>query len=880
MTSSASPDTARAARPALRLRAPLIGRTHELALLEDALFDTLGNRTPHTLAILGGAGVGKSRLCREFLADMRIRHPELRVLAGQCRQGGERYGVMRALLRNRLGLVEGMAPEAAASTLREIVGEVLGDRRVGELVQFLGAFLDLGLPDSQLVQAISDDAEQMRQLSRSVLRRFLEADATRQPLVIALDDFHLAHADAASLVHYLARSLTAAPILFVVVARPELFDRHPEWLEMGGEAVRFDLRPLDDADAATMIEQLLLPFGAAPAELARLCDETIERAGGNPFVIEQIMRTFVERGVVSAHPDGAMRIDLARMAQVELPLTVDDAIQARIAGLGSEERNLLEMAASMGGVFWLGALVALERGAGVPPRLWSEKHADRKRIAASLDELVERDYLLRLPDASIAGETEYAFKHNLEREALQRYTSKQLLAHHHRVIAQWLERNQGEGSEEQHELVAQHFDLGCVPERAAHHYLAAAERARVRYASARAVEYYRRGLALLGEGKGLARLQALEGFGDALETCGQRDHALAVFEQLRVLAYQLDMGSQAASAHAHIGRLHRDLGQLSDALDHLDAAQALFESAGDVPGGASTLETLASIQRLKGNFAAAEHLLREAVENAESRKDDRALARALIGQGSIDRERLQLTAAEDTLGRALGIARRIGDDAATGDALVQLGATRAHGADTEHALSLWQEALSLAQQTSDRHRQVAARVAIGACAYRTGAYAQALAELTQAAALAGPLGNRLVEADVLRSLAKARAFTGDLSGAMADGLRAIAIFDGAGARPQLGVALRSYAEIASASPAHDVVSFFERACAIFAELAADLELARASLGLAEYLGRGSAEAADGRDRALRAEGLRTHARQLIDRHAGITIRASLVPRRA
>ncbi|HEX2679142.1 MAG TPA: ATP-binding protein, partial [Polyangiales bacterium] len=121
MAAVAPSNSARSPGNALRLRAPLVGRDHELALLENALNDAITQRSPRTMLVLGSAGVGKSRLTRELLADIRVRHPEVRVLSGQCREGGERMGVMRALLRNRLGLQEGMDAETAANALRETV---------------------------------------------------------------------------------------------------------------------------------------------------------------------------------------------------------------------------------------------------------------------------------------------------------------------------------------------------------------------------------------------------------------------------------------------------------------------------------------------------------------------------------------------------------------------------------------------------------------------------------------------------------------------------------------------------------------------------------------------------------------------------------------
>jgi predicted ATPase len=865
-----------------RLRAPLCGRDHEIALLEDALSDTLTTSTPHAFALIGGAGLGKSRLLREFVADVRVRHPDTRVLLTQCREGGDPFGAIRALLRSRFGLVDGMDPETMRAALRDAVGEVIGDRRVGELVHFLGAFLDVALPDSPLAQVMSDDPEQVQKVGRSVLRRFLEADARKQPLLIALDDLHLAHPETASLLHYLIGSLSGAPVLFVVATRPELFDKHPAWLDLGGSALRFELGPLDLDSASLMVEHLLTPTGTPPDELV---DEAVELAAGNPYLIEQIVRTFLEQGVLVPTSATHWDVNLERLEQVQLPLSVDDAIQARIAGLSSDERGLLEMAAALGGVFWVGALIALERAQTTPPRLFSDPKQDRQRIAGVLDELVARDYVMRLPDASIPGEIEYAFKHNLEREALHRYTSRVLLVRHHRVIAEWLELRSAEPNEEQHELMAQHFELGNVPARAAQHYLLAADRARARHAAARASGYYGRGLKLLGDGEAALRLRALERWGEALVRCGKSDEALEAYESMRVLAYQLDALNLAALAHARIGRAHRDGGSLDEALEHLDTAQALYEAVGDRVGLAAALDAMSAVHALRGHLEAAEHVLREAIATFEAARDERSLSHAYVSLGVLQRDTLRMDDALGSLTQALALQRKQQDDGGAAETLMHLGALNDRLGEHDHALSQWSDALQMAKRLDDRVREAAVLTCLGAAAYRRGAHDEALTKLTQADKLAATLGDRLQEADTLRSLAKARAMTGDFAGAIQAITRCLDLLERAQNRPQLAVALRTRAEIAASAPVDvsdiDPVAMFERASALHDELRQDLEHARTLLALADCLGKGSAEHVDGRERAIRAERLRQRARELMERHKGLTLRASVIlPKRA
>jgi predicted ATPase len=866
---------------ALRLRSPLVGRRAEVSMLEDALTETIERRAPHAITVMGSPGVGKTRLVREFIADLHARDDSVSVYTGHSREGGPAFGAIRSLLRARLGLHEGLQGDALEAQFRSAVSSIIGDQRVGEFLHFLGAFLDIELPDSPFIRAMGADQEQLRQIGRTVLRRFLELDAAQQPLVLVLEDFHWAQEESLGLVRYLIESLGDAPVLFIVVARPTLLSRYPEWGELKGNAMRFDLAPLDQDDAAEMIQHLLAPAGNAPGALV---DTAVELAGGSPYLLEQLVRTYMDNGIIEVEPDGRWTIDLSNLDETELPLSIEDAINARIGALHTAERSLLEMAATVGGVFWLGALVALERFTASPPEYWNDPDADRRRIAALLDELSDRDYVMTVPDSAIAGETEYVFKHNLERESLRRYTSKSLLTRYHLAIAQWLEFRLGDESEEQHELLAQHFEKGGAPERAAHHYLRAADRARLRYAATRAAEYYAVGLNLLGAANSARRLDALQHFGEVLQLAGRNSEALSTFEEMRAQAYQLDLKDRAGIAHERIGRVRRDLGHLSRAMQHLDTANALCEAAGDERGAATTLDAMAMIHSLRGNGDAAEHMIKEALDTMERLGDRAAVARCHHNLGIVYRDSLRLDAALDSFRRALTLRQELQDAQGVAESLTLMGVVQDHMGNGDQAATLWREALAAAESRGDRVRQAVVLTCLGGSAYRRGEAKQAVKMLEQADALARTLGDRLQEADTLRSLAKARALIGDLAGAFGDVSRAIAIFEQAESKPQLGVALRTLGEIAAAGRFEgrpddlQAEHLFDRSMKVLKEVGHDVELAHTCFAYAEHVGHGMAEHADGRERAVWAEQMRHYGQELLERRKGFSIRPSRVPR--
>jgi len=863
-----------------RLRAPLVGRKHELSMLEDALQETLGGNIPHTITIMGTPGVGKSRLVREFLADVRARDDRVRVITSHSREDGPAFGVIRGILRTRLGLMEGGDPAEVEETFRSAVSEVIGDRRVGEFLHFLGAFLDLQLPDSPLIQAMGNDPEQLRQLGRTVLRRFLELDAANQPLILALEDFQWAHQDSVDLLRYLIGSLRDVPLMFIIVSRPELLNRCPDWMEVGGNAMRFDLAPLDHEDASTMIEHLLANAGALPDELL---DAAVDLAGGNPYLLEQIVRTFIEEGIVIPLEQGPWKLDLTRLDETQLPLSVDDAINARIASLDATDRALLEMAAAMGGVFWLGSLVALERIDNTPGAYWTEAKTDRERIRHDLDDLIERDYVLRMPDSAIPGDEEYAFKHNLERESLNRYTAKTTLSAYHLRIAQWLEFRLKEHTEEQCELLAHHYERGGSHTRAANYYLRAGDRAAQRYAAPQAVQYYESGLRLLDSTEAAARLSTLEQYALVLQLGGRSDEALTTLEEMRGLAYQLDLVRELGQAHAQIGQVHREVGHLDDAMRHLDTALALFEQAGDRHGVADSMDATAMVHALRGNVGAAEHLIGDAIEILQELDDERALARSQNNLGIIRRDAHRLDEALDAFQRALSLWRLLEDPRGVAESLTYMGVVQGQRGESDTANELWNEALSVARASGERVRQAVVLTCLGSAAYRSGDAQRSVELLEEAERIAATVGDRMQEADTLRSLAKARAHIGDLSGAHADVVRAISLFERAGSGPQLAVALRTLGEIAAAGdwegkPPLDPAELFERSIGIFQETGNDPELARSYHAYADFLVHGAGESADGKERAVRASQLRQRASELLTGGAVQEVRTSRIPR--
>jgi len=832
-------------------RAILVGRSAEMRELERSYTAVRDQGVGCAVTIVGATGIGKTRLVRDFLVRSREGGQQApRVFRGAAREEGTPYEVFARVLRARFGIVEGMDAEAAKAQVRGQLATAFDDRKVGDVAYLVGQLLDLEFHDSPLIKAVREDGQQLRTMQRAVIRSFLEVDAAKGtgPLVLVFDDLQWAHDDALELLAYLVENLHG-PILTLCIARPEMLARRDGWKGSGAErnGLLIELSPLAEEDAAAVMQDLLAPCGDA-AGVADLVDEAVVLSGGNPALLDQIVRIYHETGVLETaddFEDERWTIHVDKLAQVKLPLSVEDAVQARIAALASEERELLERAAAMGGVFWLGGLVAIHRRNGPPPEVWEGGEAeDVVFIRQLLSDMVDRDYVLRLPDSTFAGDEEYVFKHNLEREALLRLSSPANTRRDHGALSEWLAfRESVEGSDEYLEMLARHREKAGAASLAASSYIKAGDAARSRQASARAAELYARGLALL-ELSDYAdedlRLTALHHCGDVLQSLGRNDEAYRAFVEMLTRAWRLDLRSHGGVAHSRLGRLYRDTGRLDEAKVQLTAALALFEQARDEQGVAGTLDDIGKLHRLKGDTAPAlEHTLRSL---AMRRKigDRRSIALSLNNLGLVQRDAGNLRGAVDAFEQSLRIRRDIGDLAAVSITLEHLGTLASDVPDGKKALIFFQEACDVARAAGDRNRIALVATKLGEVHDRLGDPAKALGLFEEAESSTDETGDKRALAEAMRALGEAYLARREYAKAREHTQRAVELFAEIDGKMELGLALRSLGKVAAAASVGDAglhagSEHLKRSISIFEEIGNELELARSCSAYADLL---------------------------------------------
>lgn len=826
------------------LRAPLLGRDSEMATLKRAADGARHDGVTRIATVLGTGGVGKTRLIHEFLSELRSSDTMPRVYRGSARDSRVSYGVFARVLRSRFGLVDGMDEEAAKAQLRSQVAAVLEDRKVGDVCYFLGQLMNLRFLDSPLTKAVADDPVQARLLRRAIIRSFIEADSAQGPVCLVFDDLHEADDDSVELLRYLMENLSG-PSLLVCAARPDLLGEHEDWFEFGGDRHdRIELGPLSEERAADVMTALLKPCRGGPPD--ELVDAGVNLAGGNPGLLERMVRIFHDAGVLDESDalarDPVWDVHLDELSSVRLPLTVDDAVSARLAVLSQQDRLLLEHAAAMGSVFWLGGVVALQRANVATPELWDESAVgDRAAIEARLAALVERDYLLELPDSGLPGETEFVFKHNLEREKLSSLTTTSAARRYHQVLADWLVQQPHVGSNEEYvATLARHLEQAGATVDAGRAYLDAGDVARSQFAAKKASEYYARGLELLGDTDARRRMDALHNRGDVALMLGHTDAALSSFRAMLEIAFRIGARAKGGAAHNRIGRLFREIGNLTEAAPHLETALRLFRDAGDERGEAACHDDLGKLCWMRGEYDAALNQMKTALEMRKKIGDRRSIALSLNNIGLVWTDHGRASKAKDALEASLKLRREIDDPLGVVQSLNDLGQLARDQGDDRRALDLFREAHEEADRIGDRNRIAIVLTNMGETHTALGETSLAVEELTRAVAICEELGDRLHLAEAKRGLAKAHLALGELRKAREAIKKAVDLFGQVRSKAHLAVALRTLGEITAAGAwggGHEgrAVDYFMRSIALCKEIGNELEVAKSYRAFAAYV---------------------------------------------
>ncbi len=559
---------------------PFFGRTEELALLTSALRDAARSNA-RAVALHGEPGVGKSRLCYEVTrADVAqpFRVLETAAASYSCNTP---YSAIVGLIGQYFGITESERAEALHRRMQQ--GAPGAAPLAEEHLAILQGLLDIP-GDNSLWQSL--DPVQRRQRVFAAVRAIIKELCERQPVILIWEDLHWFDAESLEFVEGLLRDPPGRDLLMLLTGREAL----PGSPQAG--ALSCQLRPLPPDLTDAMLRTLI---GEAP-ELARLRALLTERTYGNPFFIEETVRTLIESGVLVGNPGNyALR---EPDPAIDIPPTATALIAARIDALAPDAKALVQTAAVVGNEM---AVDVLRRVSGL------DEPAFAARLAAAVDSGLM--YELQHFPSTLCG-----FRHGLNQEvAYGSLLSTQRKALHGRVV-EVFEEVYRERISEHVERLAEHSFRAEQWDKCIRYHIMAASRAASRFANDEAIQILDRGLRVVEHlAPGRARSEAaidlrLAGLA-ALLPLGEQERILSTLFEAEALAASIADPRRLAAVHTQISTALWMAGHHERALASAERALVIADEQDHFSLRLSAQFSLAVARHALGDLAGCNELL-------------------------------------------------------------------------------------------------------------------------------------------------------------------------------------------------------------------------------------------------------------------------------
>ncbi len=690
---------------------PFIGREIDLALLKGIFEKTVAAGSPQLVTVVGEPGLGKSRIVAELGSYIDGRSELITWRQGRCLPYGEgiTFWALGEILKAHTGILES-DDHATAITKLEVVLPQGSEREWfrQRLLPLLG------------IEA-SSPAE--REELFTAWRRFFESVAEQYPAVLVFEDLHWADPAMLAFLEHLADRAEEVPLLIVGTARPELFERHPDFTNSLRNATPVNLAPLSEQETARLV-LALLETSVIPAELQA---PILERSGGNPLYAEEFVRLLKDKDLLIK--DGSSWA-LKEGTEIPFPDSVQALIAARLDTLSPARKAMLADAAVIGKVFWAGAIAAMG-------------DLSETEVTEAMWELSRKELVRASRRSSMEGEHEYAFWHVLARDVSYAQLPRTSRASRHVAAAVWIESKAPHRLEDLAEVLAYHYTSAMELATAAGQAEEAAE------LKAPALRF----LTLAGErALGLDTAAALDAFQRALELTPPghpaRPEALARFGEAALQSVRL---AHAAEALEEAIASFRDRGDILAAAKAMNTLASVFQRLNDprlsevrrealsmlepLPPGSELLDALADVSAdmtLVGNpeegLAMAERALLIATEIGL------APPARVLGYRGLARGNLGDAGALRDYREALELATQAGQGRAAAIIYNNLGIDRRNIEGPRAALETFREGLGFAEARG--LKEVAALIRTSALSAMLGA-----GELSEMLDMAGPLGD-------------------------------------------------------------------------------------------------------------------------------------------
>jgi class 3 adenylate cyclase/predicted ATPase len=683
------------------IQTSMVGRDEEIASLRSLLPETPAEPPGpvNLVTIIGGPGVGKSRLVYEYFNHLEANPHPVWLFRGRAVESSRdsAFAVLRNIVSDRFLIADSDPPDLAKEKLENGLAEHLGGE-TANAAPSLGHLIGLDYADHPAVAGLLSEPKMIRDKGFRAFSNFLLAGSTLRYLVFLIEDIHWADQESLDLLEYLSEELAGIPAVLLCTARPDLLQHRPSWDRERSGSLVLKLEPLDEQAVERLIDDVLQKFAAAPDQLKELITQ---RSEGNPFFLEELVKMLIDEGIIDVSGNN-WEVRLDALNQTTIPGTLTGVLQARLDALPKGERQVLQRSSVIGRVFWEHAADHL---AAATARKGAVESMDIVAPSLKQHELAYE----RLPSA-FEFTREYVFKHAILHDVTYESVVKKMRRVYHREVAVWLIEASGDRHVEFAGQIAEHFDRAGDADQAVDWLIKAGDRARQTHAPDAAARAYRRAIEIAGEGAPGGpkeqKLAALEGLGQVLTMQARYEEAIDTYTKLREEAGDGNNDLALARAEHGIATAETHRRRPREALESAFRSREAARRAGARAEEAKALFIEAWSNIRLGAFDEGVRLATEVLEISREVGDQARVAEALNLQGVISASTGSYDQAIADFTEAASIYQTAGNDEKRMPILNNLGVIAELRGDYEDAEQKYSDALAMALETADRDAEL------------------------------------------------------------------------------------------------------------------------------------------------------------------------------
>ena len=830
-----------------------------LRLATDYLFEGNG----HFVCTIGQAGLGKSRLKREFKSHL---GENVSWLEGACFGHTQQtaYSIFIAAIKAYLDIQEN---DSDAEIEEKLIFKVknlfrnVDEDLSEEIIPYIGSqLLSLRFEGERADKVRYLDAEGRRQRTFAAIKDFLVAESKRRPVILALDDLHWVDQVSLDLIFFLMETAIDTPILLFCLYRPERTD--PCWTigeqatdRIPADLTRIILEPLSPEASRELLERLL-----TLEEAEDLKNQILEKADGNPFYMEEVLRSLIDDQMITKvnpdAPNDSRWVVLQDVDEINVPDSLEQMMGARIDKMPDEPKAVLQGGSVIGRTFEYDILEGISQGFG--------------NLEEHLSQLSALDMVkLRVPDPP-----EYIFghivTHDIAYSAIPGVRRRGL----HTQVGDCMETKHQGHWERMYEQLAHHYHNGNAPKKAVTYLSKAGTKAKRQFNNNVALTFYQQGLEhlkQLREDLSEERLEINQGLGDVYSILGEFDAAIEnytaalqasresmkraelkrrmadVYEKrsefdvametlnsaLEDLGIQPDPVEEARIYNA-IGSIHSKKGEFSPAIEITTRALKVVE---DTPA----YDVIAAINKNLGiyylrtrNVVRGQEYFVEGIKHAEPIGDKMLMAQLYNNLAVVGQMTGQIDAALENNQKSLQLKEQLGDAVGMTNSYINLGLIYSIMGEYDRALEYYQQAATIAQRTGTQDKVADAQSRMGTLYWGQEDYDRAAAHYLTSLEIHQKIGNATGVATAYINLVEASLGKNDLESAGTYAMQGLEVAQQIGVAQVIAAAYNNIGLVEKRRGAWDKArEYFEKAAPTAESAGATQQLAEAYRNIGE-----------------------------------------------